>query len=159
LTLRPSAQHRSDAARGDYVALWIGGQLFGVPILQVGDVFAPGAITRVPMAGSDVAGILNLRGRILTAISMRSRLGLPPLPAGHASMAVGVEVGGESYGLIVDSVGDVLSLDETTYDTNPANLDPLWARVSAGVHRLEGRLMVVLDVDRLLAPEPGMRAA
>ena len=65
-------------------------------------------------------------------------------------MAVGIELNGESYGLLIDSVGEVLKLDDATREPNPVNLDQRLARVSAGVHRLEGQLMVILDVDRVL---------
>ena len=60
----------------DYVTVRIDGQLFGLPILQVQDVFTPDAITMVPLAPNEIAGVLNLRGRIVTAIDMRLRLGL-----------------------------------------------------------------------------------
>ena len=134
----------------DYITVFIGDQLFGLPVLSVQDVFMPDSITEVPLSNSEVAGILNLRGRIVTAINMRRRLGLPPLGEGLACMAVGIEANGESYGLVIDSVGDVLVLDNTTLESNPSNLDPRWSAVAGGVHRLDGRLMVVLDVDRVL---------
>ena len=65
-------------------------------------------------------------------------------------MAVGVEARGESYGLLIDSVGEVLKLDDTMREPNPINLDPRLARVSAGIHRLEGQLLMLVDVDRVL---------
>ncbi|MEA2929310.1 MAG: purine-binding chemotaxis protein CheW [Hyphomicrobiales bacterium] len=134
----------------EYVTVMIGGQLFGLPIGRVQDVFMPERLTRVPLAGAEIAGVLNLRGRIVTAIDMRLRLGLPPRTDARARMAVGVELGAESYGLMIDSVGEVLKLDDATREPNPVNLDARWAGVSGGVHRLEGQLMVILDVDRVL---------
>jgi purine-binding chemotaxis protein CheW len=65
-------------------------------------------------------------------------------------MAVGIEHKGESYGLLIDQVGEVLKVSEATHEANPANLDQRWSRVAAGVHRLDGQLMVILDVDRVL---------
>jgi purine-binding chemotaxis protein CheW len=65
-------------------------------------------------------------------------------------MAVGIEFKGESYGLLIDTVGEVLKLDDSDRESNPVNLDVRLARVSAGVHRLDGQLLVVLDVDRVL---------
>ena len=65
-------------------------------------------------------------------------------------MAVGVESRGESYGLLIDSVGEVLKLDDTMREPNPINLDPRLARVSAGIHRLDGQLLMLIDVDRVL---------
>lgn len=135
----------------EYITVMIAGQLFGLPILEVQDVFTPEGVTSVPLANRDVAGVLNLRGRIVTAIDMRRRLGLPEREKGKPAMAVGIESNGESYGLIIDSVGEVHRLSAETFEPNPANLDPRWAAISAGVHRLEGSLMVVVDVDKVLA--------
>ncbi|BBF91662.1 chemotaxis protein CheW [Blastochloris tepida] len=134
----------------EFVTVLIGGQLFGLPIERVHDVFMPDRLTRVPLAAPELAGVLNLRGRIVTAIDMRVRLGLPARDDGKTNMAVGIEHKGESYGLLIDQVGEVLKVSEATHEANPANLDPRWARVSAGVHRLDGQLMVILDVDRVL---------
>src|SRR4051812_37361582 len=140
----------ADQGITEYVTTMIGGQLFGLPIARVQDVFMPEGLTRVPLAGADVAGVLNLRGRIVTAIDMRSRLGLPKRTDDRPSMAVGVDLRGESYGLLIDSIGEVLKLADDGREANPVNLDSRMARISAGVHRLDGHLLVVLDVDRVL---------
>jgi purine-binding chemotaxis protein CheW len=134
----------------EYVTVMIGNQLFGLPISRVQDVFMPDRLTRVPLSSPEIAGVLNLRGRIVTAIDMRRRLGLPPRTDGKPPMAVGIELRGESYGLLIDTVGEVLKLADGTGEPNPVNLDQHLARVSGGVHRLEGQLMVILDVDRVL---------
>lgn len=140
----------------EYVTAMIGGQLFGLPILRVQDVFIPERLTRVPLAPPEVAGVLNLRGRIVTLIDMRRSLGLDERAEPGPPMAIGVERAGESYGLLIDSVGEVLKLDDATREANPINLDPRLARVSAGIHRLDGQLLMVVDVDRVL--EPGGKA-
>jgi purine-binding chemotaxis protein CheW len=134
----------------EYVTVMIADQLFGLPISRVQDVFMPDRLTRVPLSSPEIAGVLNLRGRIVTAIDMRCRLGLPPRADGRPPMAVGIEIGSESYGLLIDTVGEVLKLADGTREPNPVNLDPKLARVSGGVHRLDGQLMVILDVDRVL---------
>ena len=110
----------------EYVTAMIGGQLFGLPISRVQDVFVPERLTRVPLAGPD----------------MQERVG--------RQMAVGVEHRSESYGLLIDEIGEVLKLQAASREDNPVNLDGRLARVSAGVHRLEGRLLVILDVERVL---------
>lgn len=136
----------------EYVTVMIGGQLFGLPINRVQDVFMPEAITRVPLASSEIAGVLNLRGRIVTAVDMRCRLGLPRREQANGPLyAVGVEMKGESYGLVIDSVGEVLNLPQDRLEPNPVNLDKRWVGISGGVYRLDGQLLVVLDVDRVLA--------
>jgi purine-binding chemotaxis protein CheW len=137
----------------------IGGQLFGLPIARVQDVFMPERMTRVPLSAADVAGVLNLRGRIVTAIDMRSRLGLPKREDDRPSMAVGVDLRGESYGLLIDSIGEVLKLPDDGREENPVNLDSRMAKISAGVHRLDGHLLVVLDVDRILEMSSDAMAA
>jgi purine-binding chemotaxis protein CheW len=134
----------------EYVTATIGGQLFGLPISGVQDVFMPERLTRVPLAAPEFAGMLNLRGRIVTAVDMRLRLGLPPVEAGKARMAIGIESKGESYGLLIDAIGEVIKLSAGSLESNPVNLDARLARVSAGVYRLDGNLLVVLDVDRVL---------
>jgi purine-binding chemotaxis protein CheW len=134
----------------EYVTARIGGQFFGLPISQVQDVFAPQRLTVVPLAGFEIAGLLNLRGRIVTMIDMRRRLDLEAKDEGRRRMAIGVEYRGESYGLLIDEIGEVIKLPVAGREDNPINLDARLARVSSGVHRLEGRLMVVLDVERVL---------
>jgi purine-binding chemotaxis protein CheW len=139
-----------DQASEGFVTVVTGGQLFGLRLERVRDVFVPRGLSQVPLAPPEVAGLLNLRGRIVTAIDLRRRLGLPPRTDGGTPVAVGIEERGELYGVIVDRVGDVLRLKRSSYDANPVNLDQRWAKVCAGVHRLDHGLMVVLDVDKVL---------
>jgi purine-binding chemotaxis protein CheW len=141
---------KADHSFNEYVTALIGGQLFGLPILRVQDVFAPERLTAVPLSPSEVAGVLNLRGRIVTLIDMRCRLGLGSREDGQQSMAIGVESRGESYGLLIDSVGEVLKLDNQSWEPNPSNLDARLASVSTGIYRLDSQLLMVLDVDRVL---------
>jgi purine-binding chemotaxis protein CheW len=143
----------------EYVTVTIGDQLFGLPIGQVQDVFVPGRLTPVPLAPEDIAGVLNLRGRIVTALDMRCRLGLAKRDARQNAMAVGIDLNGESYGLVIDAVGEVLKLHESTREPVPINLDGRLAQVAAAVHRLESELLVVLDVGRLLDVKPRDMAA
>jgi len=133
----------------EYVTVSVGGQLFGLPIGRVQDVFMLNQMTCVPLAPDDIAGIINLRGRIITAIDLRRRLGMPGGER-EPSMAVGIECAGESYGLIIDAVGEVLKLGAETAEPVPVNLDDQLKRVSSGVHRLETGLLVILDIDQLL---------
>jgi purine-binding chemotaxis protein CheW len=144
------ADGKFDEGVTEYVTVLLDGQLFGLPIARVQDVFMPDRLTRVPLAPPEIAGVLNLRGRIVTAVDLRVRLGMGPRSDGRPPMAVGIELKGESYGLLIDAVGEVMKLANGTREANPVNLDPRLARVSAGVHRLEGQLMVILDVDRVL---------
>jgi purine-binding chemotaxis protein CheW len=137
-------------AKTGFVTVRTAGQLFGLGIAQVRDVFVPKGLSTVPLAPPEVAGLLNLRGRIVTAIDLRLRLGLPRREADASRIAIGIEERGELYGLLVDEVGDVLWVTSATFEANPVNLDPRWAQICAGVHRLDVGLMVVLDVNRVL---------
>jgi len=189
----------------EFVTFNIAGQLFGIPVLIVQDILLPESIASIPLAPPEVRGSINLRGRIVTVVDVRVRLGLErreidrdslieieeeeELPALEAiedgaaeaadaapanddaedddqgtheaveavkrkkrqhMMGVTVEHQSELYTLLVDSVGDVISLKNDGYEGNPSTLDPVWREFASGVYRLEGALMVVLDVERLL---------
>ncbi len=138
------------AASDEYVTVTIADQMFGIPVYCVEDVLGTQKITRIPLAPREVAGALNLRGRIVTAVDVRQRLQLPPLTGEYTEMSVVVEHEGEHYSLMIDAVGEVLSLPAERYERNPATLHPRWREVSGGIYRLDGGLLVVLDVERLL---------
>ena len=127
MTTMTSKTETTEGAVSEFVTAVIGGQLFGLPISRVQDVFMPERLTRVPLSSGEIAGVLNLRG--------------------------------ESYGLLIDQIGEVLKLADDGREENPVNLDPRMAKLAGGVHRLDGQLMVVLDVDRVLEIVPDMMAA
>ncbi len=141
-----------------YVTLMLGEQLCGVPVLAVRDVLAGQSIARIPLAPPEVAGNLNLRGRIVTAIDLRQRLHLSPRPANAKPMSVVTEQGSELYALLVDQVSEVVSLRAADMERNPPTLPPIWAEHSVGIYRVSDRLMVVLDVDKLLKLETVLAA-
>ena len=149
----PSSRSAGPAANlsEDLITLTIAGHQFGIPVLQVQDVLGPQRVTRVPLAPPEVGGSLNLRGRIVTAIDVRLRLGLPPRPKDKPGMSIVVELYGELYSLMVDEVGEVLSLSPEDFERTPATLDVRWRELSSGIYRLNSALLIVLEVDRLLA--------
>lgn len=149
----------SEHSASEYVTANVGGEFIGLPILRVQDVFVPEGVTRVPLAPPEIAGLINLRGRIVTLVDLRCRFGMPPRAEGTAAMAIGVESQNESYGLLIDSIGEVLRLAEIEREPNPVNLDPALARISSGIHRLDGRLLMVLDIERVLDIGPTAIAA
>lgn len=134
----------------EYVTLHIGEQLFGLPIGEVHEVFAANQITRVPLAPAAVKGLLNLRGRVVTAICLRAVLGMPENTDLTERMAIGVEMEGDSFALLVDRIGDVMRLSGSTHEANPIHLDGNWQDLSRGVHRLETSILVILDLDRII---------
>jgi purine-binding chemotaxis protein CheW len=151
-----SASHGHAASRPgpgevvEYVTVMVADEMFGLPIARVHDVFIPTNLTEVPLAPPEIRGLLNLRGRVVTAIDLRRRLGLADRSDGGRTMAVGLEHGGEAYGLLVDAVGEVMKLGPDTHEPNPAHMDPRWTGLARGVHRLEGRLLIIVDVDAAL---------
>ena len=134
----------------EFVTATIGSQLCGIPVLKVQDVLGPQRITPIPLAPVEVAGSLNLRGRIVTAIDLRTRLGLTLRADDKNEMSIVVEHHGELYSLMIDAVGEVLKMSASNFERNPATLDPVWRGFSEGVYRLTEGLLVVLDVDTLL---------
>jgi len=134
------------------VTLRIGGQLFAINLEMVEDVFKPEQYTPIPSVRPEIAGILNLRGRIIVAINTDQLLGLPPIdePIVGRQM-VNVRYLNESYGLLADSVGDVAAFKLADIKPNPINLDGNLSIYSQGIIRLDDELMTVLMADRLVA--------
>jgi purine-binding chemotaxis protein CheW len=143
----------------EYVTVTVAGDLLGLPINRVHDVFVANTITTVPLASRDVVGLLNLRGRVVTALSLRHLLGVERGKGGREQTALGIEHRGESYGLLVDSVGEVMKLSPTQREPNPVHMDKRWAALSQGVHRLDGKLLIVLNVDATLSLTAAQQAA
>ncbi len=134
-----------------FVTIRLGGQLIGIPIEKVQDVFFPDNFTPVPLARSQIAGILNLRGRIVTIIDLSKIMGMDAVNQTITERpAVGVICDNESYGLLTDTLGEVVTLSDDRFEANPVNIDPEWAQLCLGTYRLEHELLVVLDVEILI---------
>lgn len=134
----------------EFVTLQVDRQWFGIPVSRVQEILPPHSLTMVPRANAAISGLLNLRGQIVTAIDLRTRLGLPVRPVESEFMNIIVSDGGELFSLLVDSVGDVLNLLKEDFSVTPANLDTHWSQCSAGVYQLENALMVVLDIQSIV---------
>lgn len=133
----------------EYVTFMIANQLFGIPVLKVQDVLSSCQITRIPLAPPEISGSLNLRGRIVTAMDVRRKLGLPSLD-NDQSISIVVEHQSELYSLMVDSVGEVQALKADEFERNPPTMESHFKEYSLGILRLNDQLMVILDVNRLL---------
>jgi len=134
----------------EFLTMTVAGQMLGIPVLQVQDVLGEQKVTKVPLAPREVAGSLNLRGRVVTAINLRRKLGMPEAPEGMKSMYIVVEHKGELYSLIVDSVGEVLPLQDKDFEKVPATLETSWRALALGIYRLKEQLLVILDVPAML---------
>lgn len=147
-----SAATLTAADEEQLVTMTVDNQLFGIPILSVQDIVEPVQITPVPLASSAVAGVLNLRGRIVTVVDLRVCLGADPKNLDEKPMSVTVEHKGDLYTILVDSIGDVRSLPKRDLDKPPQTLNPKMRRLCSGVFRLQDDLLAVLDVKRVLDP-------
>jgi len=135
-----------------YVTFTLAEYLYGVDVLRVQEALRAPVRTRVPLAPADVAGLVNLRGQVVLTIDLRARLGLPPADE-QPVMTVVVQVDGEPVSLLVDEIGDVLECGPDTFEPPPPTLDPQLRAVIRGTHKLEHRLLLVLDVDAAVAPQ------
>ncbi|VTO17842.1 Chemotaxis protein CheW [Brevundimonas vancanneytii] len=147
------------ASTAGLVSIRVGDHSFGVPVLKVQDVIVQTPINRVPLGPPEIAGSLNLRGRIVTAVDMRRRLRMAPRGPEEGFMSVIVEQVGELYALLVDDVGDVLWLSPDDYEPSPVTLSAHWRAVCSGLYRLEGELLLVLEVEHVLDLNAGASLA
>lgn len=141
---------QSRDASEQLVTFLVDGQHIGIPALKVRDVLRRQPLTRIPLARPEIAGAINLRGHIVTAIDVRARLAIPPRAAGEGEMCVVVEASGEWFCLIVDSVGDVITIPTAEIEPNPASLPAAWAPMSRGIHRAQSHLMLLMNIEQLL---------
>ena len=133
-----------------FVSFWVNGQLLGVPVSAVQEVLNAQHIARTPRSKPEIAGLLNLRGQIVTAVDLRKSLGLPPQEKDETSMNVVLQFRGESFSLLVDEVGEVIDVASNSILPVPRTLGAHWLRVTTGVVRLEGQLFIILDVAAVL---------
>ena len=122
-----------------------GGRTFGLPVESIQTVFEMVALTAVPLAPFEILGLVNLRGKIVTAVSLRRRLD-PAAGPEISNLAIGMEHRGEAFALVVDEVGDVIMLDPGTKIPTPPHLGVEGIKISA-VHRLDTIILPLLDLD------------
>jgi purine-binding chemotaxis protein CheW len=139
--------------RSEYCTFELGGLLFGVDVARVQEVLLHADMTRVPLAHATVKGLVNLRGQIVTALDLRARLGLPPAAEGSTPQNVVLRAEGGAVSLLVDEIGDVLEVGDESYEPPPETLRSPAREFVRGVHKLDGRLLLVLDVARAAAAE------
>jgi len=134
----------------EFLTIIVGGQMFGIPVLQVQDVLAEKNITRIPLSPPEIAGAMNLRGRIVTAMDLRYKLSMPKKEDNAGTMYIVVEYENELYSFIVDKVGDVLSLPDSAFEKTLSTIDASWRDLTSGIYRLKDQLLVILDVPVVL---------
>lgn len=127
---------------------WLDGHLYGIEVEHVQEVLRAQALTRVPQAPSAVAGLLNLRGQVVTAIELRERLGLAARPEGATAILIVVRLRGEVVSVLVDTIGDVVDVAVDDFELPPDTLDGSVRELIRGAYKLDGQLLLALDVNR-----------
>jgi purine-binding chemotaxis protein CheW len=122
--------------------------LFGVELKGVQEVIRSLDMTKVPLAPGVVSGLMNLRGQIVTAVDLRRRLELEPRAAGVPAMNVVVRSDDGAISLLVDEIGDVVEVEQDTFEPPPETLRGSVRTIILGVHKLDDRLMHVLDIEK-----------
>jgi purine-binding chemotaxis protein CheW len=135
-------------ATSQLATFWLDGDLFGVEVEHVQEVLRSQSITRVPLAPPAVAGLINLRGQVVTAIELRERLGRPARPEGEEPVVIVVRLHGEAVSLLVDSIADVVDVDLRDFEAPPDTLDGAGRDLIRGAYKLDGQLLLALDVNR-----------
>ncbi len=131
-----------------YCTFYVNGLCLGVEVHQVQEVLRYQEMTNVPLAPAMVAGLINLRGQIVTAIDLRRRLGLPDRPDDAAPMNVVVRTDEWVISLLVDEIGDVIEVAAESYEPTPRTLTGGTRDLVRGVYKLDKQLLLVLDIDK-----------
>lgn len=143
-------EEKEDLAEKDYVLMEVANQRFAMPVEQIEDVLRGRGITTIPLAPAEVAGVLNLRGKIVTAIDMKVRLGFPAYQDYSKCMSAVSNVNGQHYCLMVDNVSEVIRISDKSISSCPTNIDSSLLEVATGVYRMPDRLLFILDVKKIL---------
>lgn len=140
------------ATSGQLATFRLDGDLYGVEVEHVQEVLRSQGLTRVPLAPAAVAGLINLRGQVVTAIELRERLGRPPRPEGTDAVVIVVRLHGEAVSLLVDSIADVVDVDADDFEAPPDTLEGPARELIRGAYKLDGQLLLALDVQKAVSP-------
>jgi purine-binding chemotaxis protein CheW len=137
----------------------VGKYLFGVDVSLVQEVVRLQQMTPVPLAAPEIAGLINLRGEVLTAIDLRARLGLPPAEGGREPVNVVVRVDDEPVSMLVDEIGGVLEVSQVPFEQTPSTVDERVRDLLLGAYTLPDRLLLALNAKQVLDVGQDSRAA
>jgi len=144
---RTSHRKQKTEALAEICSVRLDKMLFGVPITHILEIVGSARPQPVPLAPAYVGGLVHYRGDVLTTVSLRHLLGLPPRDGAQDFLVL--ESAGGCFGLLVDSVGEVLTVSSNDYEANPSILDERRRELLAGAYKLKSGLLVMLDPDRL----------
>ena len=137
-----------------FATFYVGDLLLGVNICQVQEINRQLDATKVPHAPKEVHGVINLRGDVATVIDLRTVLGMPPVEDSRNSRTLIVQSHGESIGILVDRISDILTISSEEIGRPPSNIHGVAGELFNGIYRLETELMIILDIDAILSGEP-----
>ncbi len=133
-----------------FCTFFLDDHLFGVDVLAVQEVNRFQEMTRVPLASRIISGLMNLRGQIVTALDLRQILGLAPAPEGTMPCNVVIHTDEGAMSLVVDEVGDVIETDDAVFESTPDTVKGVSHELLLGVYKLDKRLLIVLDTDKVI---------
>jgi len=137
-----------------YCTFFVGKLFFCLPVNEIQEVIGYQEMTKVPLADTAIHGLINLRGQIVTAIDLRRRLGLADRKDSRASLNVVIKGDHGSVCLVVDEIGDVVELDQSTFELPPPTLRGVERHLTQGVFKLGGHLLLLLDTARAVSINP-----
>jgi purine-binding chemotaxis protein CheW len=143
------------AHEGQFCTFFVRGMFLGLEVTCIQEVIRYQPLTVVPLTPSVIAGLMNLRGQIVTAIDLRHRLGLPAREADERPINVVVRTADGAVSLLVDEIGDVIEVDEASFERPPETLGDEARELIRGAYKLKGRLLLVLDAARTVDPDSG----
>ncbi|MGE3957489.1 MAG: chemotaxis protein CheW [Vicinamibacterales bacterium] len=142
-----------------FSTFYVDGLYFGVEVLKVQELIRYQEMTRVPLAHGVIRGLINLRGQIVTAVDMRKRLDTPERPQDQMPMNVVVRVDDGAVSLLVDEIGDVVAVQDDQFEAAPQTIRGRANELVTGVYKLDGHLLLVLDVERAVSVDRATRPA
>src|SRR4051812_39438855 len=129
-----------------FCTFFLGDFMFGIEVQTIQEVICYQTMTPVPLAPATVSGLINLRGQIVTAIDLRQRLELPARVGGALPTNIIVRTSDGAVSLLVDEIGDVVDVDSALHEGCPETLEGRARELVTGVYKLDGRLLLIIDV-------------
>lgn len=153
LVVRRGTTDGADVSAGQRTlcTFWLGDVCFGIDVLAVRAVIAHHDLAPVPLAPSVVSGLMNLRGQIITVVDLRRRMEMDDRSADVEPMHIVVHSDDGLVSLTVDRISDVVDVSDTAFEPPPGTLTGAASHVIVGTHKLDGRLLLEIEIDRVLA--------
>lgn len=133
-----------------FCTFYLDGHFFGVEVEKVQEVLRYQEMTRIPRAPNTITGLINLRGQIVTALDLRRRLELRDRDRQALPMNVVIQTEDGGLSLLVDEIGDILEVSQESFEEAPDTLQGLPRELIKGVHKLEDRLLLILDTEKAM---------